>query len=328
MKYGNKFMKQEGSKVTVVFHNDNKDSAELEITVRDQLDNVLELITAGPGSHQFVGLVPVATLGKSFAQHLGHRDSPRWLLAIDMISYGCLALVKRLRSEKIECALPDDITVNATATYPLESELCETMVQFLGLASANTLKKQPPILSEHLQALRQFEVALADLNGLDQFLDDITLVANKCIAIIFVLSLFAPTARSVSLFVVYDSSVCSALYDFHRAGFLEEDLWSFLKDNIDIIIDDRPGALAREGPGLHFDSSPVDLFHSALRLLGHNVISLSAENQRISQDLAMSSFCGQTAFPDILLSLELAAWNSCTAALHAWRHSVERGKIQ
>lgn len=217
LEHGNRSLSQAGSQVIVVpwanrWHPDER----LQITVHDEFDAIVDLVTADGRAQAFVGLVPVTTLGNSYVQYFGPRGSPRWLLALDMISYGCLVLLKRVRDAKddcADCALPDDTVVNRAATYPLESDICETMAQFLGSESSNKLKDQRPVCSRNPKAMQQFDLDGLRSDGSDD-LRYIMFVAKNCIATIFVLSLFAPNANLEPLLVVYETPEGASMLEF------------------------------------------------------------------------------------------------------------------
>ncbi|KAI1619617.1 hypothetical protein EDD37DRAFT_201298 [Exophiala viscosa] len=305
VEYGGSTPLLAGSQVTVIpcdegFEGDTDDwdlDQRLQITVCDRFDNILELITAGDPNQDFIGLVPVTRLAESFVQYFGPQDSPRWLAAVDMISYGCSALLRHVRKGKDDkvsrlChGLPGDTSVKTTAKYPFESDISETMARFLGLESTFMLKKHPPHYSEHIEAIQELQREFLDLE------DDI-LVVKKCIATIFALSLFVPNPSLPPLSVLYESPGWTSRDGFERPRFLHERLWGILQD-IDVAIDDRAGVdrERNDTSNNNFDASPRHLFQSALRLLGHQVSS--------AESLAMSSFSGQTVFPEILHSLEL-----------------------
>ncbi|KIV81528.1 hypothetical protein PV11_03706 [Exophiala sideris] len=306
VQYGNKPEMQAESRVTVIPCDDDwagdddlwGPDQRLQITVRDEFDSILELMTAGGPVDECLGLVPVTTLGDSFVTFFGPLDSPRWPLALDMISYGCSALLEHVRTGKGGRVVPDGITVQTTATYPLESEISSTMAQFLALPPGNVLKKQPPVCSQYVEAMQQ----LAD-NGED--IDDIALVAKKCIATIFVLSLSIPNASPDPLLVVYECPGWGMEAGFEPPEFLDKRFWDALQQDVHIIIDDRPGAETKKGVSSGFVLSPYALFQSALRLLGHNIELRSTRHGRTHDYLAISSFSGQTAFPSLLHSLDL-----------------------
>ncbi|KAI1609554.1 hypothetical protein EDD36DRAFT_74469 [Exophiala viscosa] len=303
VEYGGWSGPQGGPQVTVIPCDMEDDDSEdrLRITVRDQFDSILELVTAGATAHDFLGLIPVTMLGNTFVQRFGPRGSHLWLLAIEMISYGCSAVLKTVHKAKSDDinnsldALPHGTTVKTSITYPLENEVLETMAHLLGLEPAVALKHQPPVRSMHWEALQQLG------QGSESF-RTLTLGAKKCIATIFTLSLFVLHGSPDPLFVVYDRG----LTEWSSTCFPDQRLWAFLEDTIPVLIVDEEGFKQEKAITQSFDLSPFDLFRSALRLLGHDVdVPTPYQSGRPSETLAISSFSGQTVFPDVLHSLDL-----------------------
>jgi hypothetical protein len=170
------------------------------------------------------------------------------------------------------------------------------MAQFLGLDAVKTLREQPPACSMHSEAMKQFELG-GDVS-------DLTMVAKVCVATIFVLSLFVPNASPESLYVAYET-FDGLLEGRFPPRFIDGDFWTTLVNDINVLVDDRPGAKTSDGVDPSFDLTPVDLWNSALKLLGHTSDPRFKDVWGASERLAMSSFRGQTAFPDILHSLDL-----------------------